>query len=161
MRDVFAIDPGPEESAYVLLGSDGRTIKAKSKVNNHQLLALLNADYDEDAVGATRAQVVIEWIQGYGLTVGQSVFETCRWVGRFEEACCGNVCMVGRKAVKSFLCNTTTAKDQHVRESLIDRFGPVGTKKNPGPLYGVTGDIWSALAVAVTWTGMEMNSKKD
>jgi hypothetical protein len=38
---------------------------------------------------------------------------------------------------------------------LLDRFGPgrevaVGTKRAPGPLYGIKGDEWSALAVALT-----------
>jgi hypothetical protein len=27
----------------------------------------------------------------------------------------------------------------------------MGRKAAPGPLYGITGDAWSALAVAVTW----------
>jgi hypothetical protein len=26
-----------------------------------------------------------------------------------------------------------------------------GTKKNPGLLYGVSGDVWAALALGVTW----------
>jgi len=34
---------------------------------------------------------------------------------------------------------------------LIDRFGKQGTKKHPGPLYGITKDIIAAFAVAVTW----------
>jgi hypothetical protein len=42
------------------------------------------------------------------------------------------------------------AKDQNIRQALIDRLGPPGTKKNPGPTYGVTSHMWSALAVAVT-----------
>jgi hypothetical protein len=41
------------------------------------------------------------------------------------------------------------AKDPNVRQALLDKIGPVGTKKNPGPLYGVSGHGWSALAVAV------------
>lgn len=27
----------------------------------------------------------------------------------------------------------------------------IGKKATPGPLYGVVGDEWAALAVAVTW----------
>ena len=27
----------------------------------------------------------------------------------------------------------------------------IGTKKNPGPLYGVTGDVWAAIAVGLAW----------
>ena len=37
---------------------------------------------------------------------------------------------------------------------LLDRFGgssAIGLKRSPGPLYGVSKDVWSALAVAVTY----------
>ena len=39
------------------------------------------------------------------------------------------------------------AKDSNIRQALIDRFGPVGTKKNPGWFYGVSKDVWAAIAV--------------
>jgi len=61
-----------------------------------------------------------------------------------------------RKTVAAHLCNTSRANDSNIRQALIDRFGPgrekaIGTKKNPGPLYGIKKDLWSALAVAVTY----------
>jgi hypothetical protein len=28
----------------------------------------------------------------------------------------------------------------------------VGRKANPGPLYGISRDVWSAIAIAVTYT---------
>jgi len=57
--------------------------------------------------------------------------------------------------VKLHLTQTRRAKDANIRQALIDRYGPgkalaVGLKATPGPLYGLTGDCWSALAVAVT-----------
>jgi hypothetical protein len=33
---------------------------------------------------------------------------------------------------------------------LIDKLGVVGTKKNPGPLFGMKSHAWAALGVAVT-----------
>jgi hypothetical protein len=45
-----------------------------------------------------------------------------------------------------------------IRESTAgqyDRFGgsaAVGRKAAPGPLYGISRDVWSALAIAVTYT---------
>jgi hypothetical protein len=36
-----------------------------------------------------------------------------------------------------------------VRQALIDRLGPQGTKKNPGPTYGMRSHLWAALAVGV------------
>ena len=58
--------------------------------------------------------------------------------------------MIPRKDVKRHLCGNTTTNDKYVRQALIDRFGEPGTKKNPGRLYGVSGHIWAALAVAIT-----------
>ena len=48
-------------------------------------------------------------------------------------------------------------RDANIRQALIDRYGPgkdraIGRKLSPGPLYGLSGDCWSALAVAVTTT---------
>jgi hypothetical protein len=40
------------------------------------------------------------------------------------------------------------AKDANIRQALIDKLGAVGTKKAPGPLYGISGHLWAALAVA-------------
>jgi hypothetical protein len=62
---------------------------------------------------------------------------------------------ISRKDVKQHLCGTVRATDADVRDALIHRFGPgkekaVGKKKTPGPLYGVKGHGWAALAVAVT-----------
>jgi len=139
---ILAIDPGPKESAYVRL-SDG-IILAHDYIPNDDILALLRWNprcYD---------LMVVEWIEGYGLTVGRETFDTCRWVGRFEQAA-GGAHLIGRKAIKSHLCNTTQAKDRDIRAALIDRFGEPGTRKASGPTFGITGDEWSALAVAVTW----------
>lgn len=99
--------------------------------------------------------LAIEMIASYGMAVGSEVFDTCIWIGRFIQAWNGPYTQVFRKDVKMHLCGQTKAKDANVRQALIDRFGPgkdkaIGTKKNPGPLYGISGDIWAALAVAVT-----------
>jgi hypothetical protein len=61
------------------------------------------------------------------------------------------VSRIPRLKVKLHLCHDSRAKDANIRAALIDRFGKPGTKKNPGALYGVTRDLWSALAVAITF----------
>jgi len=88
------------------------------------------------------------------MAVGAEVFQTCVEIGRFREAAGRhtgeeNIQLVFRKDVKIQLCQSMRAKDANIRQSLLDRFGPVGTKKVPGPLFGVKSHIWSALAVAV------------
>jgi hypothetical protein len=94
----------------------------------------------------------IEMVASYGMPVGREVFETVRWIGRFQQAWRDpeTVRFVYRKDVKLHLCGSARAKDANIRQALIDKLGPVGTKAVPGPLYGVKSHIWSALAVAVT-----------
>ena len=89
------------------------------------------------------------------MPVGREVFETVYWIGRFAQAAQPvEHTLVSRGAVKMHLCGSKRAKDSNIRQALIDRFGgsaAIGRKADPGPLYGISGDVWSALAVAVTW----------
>jgi hypothetical protein len=63
-----------------------------------------------------------------------------------------------RRDVKVLLCNSSKAKDSNVRQALLDLFPrsgggatpQIGTKSQPGPLYGVSTHAWPALGVAVT-----------
>ena len=93
-------------------------------------------------------------IDSYGMPVGKTVFETCEWIGRFIE-CANEHFMtyeyIYRKEEKINLCNSMKAKDSNIRQALIDRFGEVGIKKNPGWFYGFKADIWAAYAVGVTY----------
>jgi len=97
-------------------------------------------------------KLAIEMIASYGMAVGREVFETCVWIGRFIEAWHSpdDVRLIYRKDVKMYLCGTPRAKDANIRQALIDLLGPQGTKKQPGPTYGVKSHAWAALAVAVT-----------
>lgn len=143
---ILGIDPGPKESAYVQYDTDmGGNIMSHDYIPNEGLLKKIIPSLD-----LLYDTIVIEWIEGYGLTVGKETFETCYWVGRFTQAA-GHAERLGRKAIKSHLCNTTQARDRDIRMALIDKLGEPGTKKKPGPTYGIVGDEWAALAVAVTW----------
>ena len=103
--------------------------------------------------------LAIEMVASYGMAVGASVFETCVWAGRFIErwsavSAAGSVTQVYRREVKLHICGSAKAKDANVRQALIDRYGgkakAIGRKATPGPLYGMSGDCWSALGVAIT-----------
>jgi hypothetical protein len=139
---VIAIDPGPTESAFVRY--EHGKVMAMGKLPNDVLLVCL----------ACADVLVVEMIASYGMPVGAEVFQTCVWIGRFVEAWAPKPHqLIYRKDVKLHLCNSPRANDATVRQALIDRFGgkekAIGNKAKPGPLYGIKGDAWQALAVGV------------
>jgi hypothetical protein len=144
MSVIVAIDPGTTESAIVIF--DGQRVRYAAKMPNEDLRSTLpKMLIDSD-------RVVIEMIASYGMAVGKDVFETCVWIGRFMQSCPrpDDVQLVYRRDVKMHLCGSPRAKDGNIRQALIDLLGAPGTKKDPGPTYGIAGDMWAALAVAVT-----------
>lgn len=145
---ILAIDPGTTESGWCVF--DGARFIKSGIWPNAQLRAAIEAGKGLDACA-------IEMVAHYGMPVGHEVFETCVWIGRFMESWRDglrrvpeDVKLIYRKDVKLHLCGSPRAKDANIRQALIDKLGPVGTKKQPGPLYGIKGDVWSAVAVAVT-----------
>jgi len=139
---VVGVDPGTNQSAFAIF--DGRKVLQHGIWDNEHLL-------DGHPLWR-RQQVFCEMIASYGMAVGASVFETCVFIGRCVQLCKiqgGKVTLVFRKDVKLHLCNSMRAKDGNVRQALLDRLGPQGTKKAPGPTYGVKSHEWAALAVAV------------
>lgn len=150
---ILAIDPGNVESAYVIVENDLSRVIEKGKTLNPILLralAIWNYKY-----GCSIDYFAIEGIQSYGMAVGKSVFETCYFIGRLIESGERDLhiepTLIYRMEEKMCLCHSTKAKDSNIRQALIDRFGEVGTKKNPGYFYGFKKDIWQAFSVCVTF----------
>ncbi|OQB96743.1 MAG: hypothetical protein BWX86_00585 [Verrucomicrobia bacterium ADurb.Bin122] len=148
---IIAIDPGTERSAWVVL-DNGRLVTFAYSPNAEVAATLAEERRNPRFPGA---RLAIEMMASLGLPVGREVFETCVWIGRFIEAFGGDAMMIYRSTVKANLCHSNRANDSTIRAALIDRFGPgkaaaIGTRGKHGPLYGVTGDVWQALAVAVT-----------
>ena len=143
---ILAIDPGNQQSAYALLDAELRPVKFAKKPNDEVMEDCITILEENTAV------VVIEMIASYGMAVGKEVFETCVWIGRFIERLAPETYkLIYRREEKENLCGSMRAKDSNIRQSLIDRFGVVGTKKNPGWFYGVSKDVWAAIAVGVTY----------
>jgi len=145
MKIVLGIDPGPTQSGIVWLRDDG--VEDSAVLANDLVLG---------EIRETGADVIaIEMIASYGMPVGADVFETCVWIGKFVReaevhASHARLVRIPRKDVKLHLCGSSRAKDANIRQRLIDLIGPQGTKKQPGPTYGVKTHAWAALAVAVT-----------
>jgi hypothetical protein len=144
--NIMAIDPGPEVSGVVWLSPERKIIAAEIK-DNKEIVRTLRDAYTV----YPHHHLAIEMITSYGMPVGAEVFETCTWIGRFEEAY-NDACLTARyfrKDIKLHLCGTNRAKDGNVRQALIDLLGPPGVKKAPGPTYGIKSHTWAALALAV------------
>ena len=146
---ILAIDPGNIESAYCIIEKETYKPIEFGKIDNQQLLRQIGLFKNIDCI-------VIEKVASYGMAVGKEVFDTCEWYGRFIQKYCDTnnsqtIEYVFRKDVKVNLCNSLKAKDSNIRQALIDRFGVVGIKKNPGWFYGFKKDIWSAYAVGITY----------
>ncbi len=158
---VLAIDPGPEQSAWLWFDCESKLPVEFGIDDNRRVLFLISCwgcsnEWD--------ARLAIEMAACYGMVVGQSIFETVFWTGRFVEAWGGEAfTLVYRLDVKMCLCHDTRAKDTNIRQALIDRFPAtgggkvpqIGVKRQPGPLYGIKSHLWAALGVAVTFAEKE------
>lgn len=148
---ILAIDPGNIQSAYVIWAADNVSIAEKVSNKEVKQMIVANRLYIES--------VVIEGVAHFGMPVGKEVFETCYFIGQLQQLCesVGRpYCMVMRREVKLHFCNSVRAKDGNIRQALIDRFGDKGTKKNPGKTYGLSGDTWSAFALAVYYSDIKI-----
>ena len=168
---VLAIDPGNIHSGYALIDADTCKPIEVGKIDNELLRdALLDwcigdldamTDVDERPPGSVD-HIAIEMVASYGMAVGKEVFETCVWIGRFQQAwhIPDSAKLIYRRDVKLHLCGNAKAKDPNIRQALLDLIGPAGTKKQPGPTYGVKSHAWAALAVAVTVAGITPESRR-
>ena len=142
---ILSIDPGNEKSAYTLIDELLKPVDFGIMDNEELLGALAFKDFRAE-------HFAIEMIASYGMAVGKTVFDTVLWIGRFwQQADMPIKQLIYRKDVKMNLCHSMKAKDGNIRQALIDRFGEVGIKKNPGWFYGFKSDIWSAYAVGITY----------
>lgn len=148
---IFAIDPGNIESGYALIEMPCFKLLDFGKVTNEELLKFL------PTVASQSDALAIEMVASYGMAVGKSVFDTCVWIGRFIQAAEKEHTFVYRKEEKICLCGSLKAKDGNIRQALIDRYATSdfkngkGNKKNPDTFYGVSKDVWQAIAVGVTY----------
>lgn len=152
MGAILAIDPGNTESGYVVVEHDGEEIRRVldvGKLPNEEIRDVLHKTLYGNSV-----ELAIEMIAGMGMAVGQEVFDTCLWIGRFMECAerdGAEPVKIFRREEKLYLCGCLSAKDKNIRQALIDRYGVVGTKANQGFFYGFAKDMWAAMAVAVTY----------
>lgn len=162
MKTIFAIDPGNTESGYAVIEMPNFRLVNFGKVENGELLRLLENYNSKIPCFGDPDVFVIEKIASYGMAVGKDVFETCYWIGQFIHALKNkNTAFVYRKDEKITICGSMKAKDTNIRQELINRYAKhdfkngKGTKKKPDTFYGVSKDVWAAIAVGVTHYEMQ------
>lgn len=149
---ILGIDPGPKgKGSGIVQYSDGRVFNP----GQVEPIDILRGLY-----GKGPDVAVIEMVSSYGMAVGMSTFETLIEAGRIIEKLLtrGVACyLVPRIKIKMVMCGTAQAKDANVRASILARFAAsgggatpqIGTKKDPGPLYGCSKHQWPALCAAM------------
>lgn len=144
----YAIDrPGPRLLA--LPENSGCVVMVREQVPNEELIDLMAA-----IVPAGHLGVEVSTARGAPM-YGQHV-SNFRWQGRFLQRWID----LGRTAeevpvevARHHLTGKRAPKDPQIRAALLDAHGKttrdaMGTRVAPGPLYGVKGHAWDALAVA-------------
>ena len=160
MRKLLAIDPGTEQSAWVVVSLPSMRPVSRGLEKNEVVLERCRKLRIDNAV--------IEMVASYGMPVGREVFETCVWIGRFKQILMDrsiNTEFAYRKEEKQLICGSMRANDATIKRALIDRFAykvpnnGKGTKAKPGWFFGFKADIWQAYAVAVTAVEREKEKK--
>jgi len=155
---ILAIDPGSALSALVFFDTVGQCVVEKMKIGNEA--ALLYLEHNR----GTADHLAIEMAESFGAKVWGQVFTTVLWTGRLVQAWRKDFTLVTRREVKMQLCNSGRAKDAQIRNCLIERWGgkdvAIGNRKEPGPLFGITADMWQALAIGVTWSDARPHTKQ-
>jgi len=150
-RQVLALDPGPEQTGYVLADYDqrsGKILVAEAAVKpNAEILRVIGRC-------PANTLVLVEEMTVYGMmsyAALASILPTVRWEGKFELASdwAGLEClMVRRPDVRKAVAGSCRAKRPHVRACLIEQFSPGQNPRKKGtPLHGVTSHAWEALAL--------------
>ena len=146
---VLAVDPGPTTNGVVVY--DGARVLYASK---NDTIADVYALIEDNAHGAEF--VACERVQSYGIA-GASLLRTAEVYGgiqRTAEVAGLPFDGIYRRDVCNELHVKGKGRDQQVRQRMIEMHGgskaeAIGTKRAPGPLYGVTSHAWQALGLAV------------
>ena len=163
-KNFMSIDAGSVESAYMVFNA-GKIVKAVQvkhglgapftiagfgKVENSLIHQIIKELAQEGVIDT----VVFEFPYPRGMPTSYDEFLMVEWVGRLRrtaELAGLKVCKVWRHREKSCVCGNGRATDSNIRTALIDIYGAPGTKKSPGNTFGITADVWQALAVAHTF----------
>lgn len=145
---IWGLDPGPKQSALVGIGLS-REVRFHQVWDNDDMAWYVAHCIPSEAV------LAYEMVRTYGMAVGEPVFDTVFHLGRIVQAHGGPSLRLYNTDVRLYLCKNVRASQSNIRQAIIDLYGglkeiAIGTKKKPGPLYGIKSHEWSALGIALT-----------
>ncbi|MCK9578556.1 hypothetical protein M0R01_03675 [bacterium] len=159
---ILAIDPGSEKSAFIAWDTEKHEIIKGEYVwfEDTKILGIENNEYIIDCMLCEETNIVwgmdliaIEMISSYGFSVGKSVFQTIKWIGRFEEYIKHVVNIAIKKNVPVQFYTRPTIKgalgcrnDAEVRQAIRMEYGEA---RKGEKLERVRKDIWQAVALAI------------
>jgi hypothetical protein len=148
-RSVLAVDPGPRSHGVVLF--DGQRVIESRDMTTEELRCYIQWLATDDPPA-----IACEWIASYGMPVGKEVFETVLQIGMLRAIT--PMRLIPRADIKLHLCGSMRAKDANIRQALLDKLGPVGTKKNPKSLRLIHLRREKNLLRWVAWTQNHENN---
>ena len=153
---ILAVDPGTRTSGWVLYDAlpsgarmPGRVLRASKATGNDATIDLIR-ELRPDRVVCERVSA--------GRFSGADYLQTSEVVGAVRQECRreGIPCtlLYRRDVLRAIGVPSGAGADSRVRAQMIERHGgdratACGTKRAPGPLYGVASHAWQALGVAV------------
>ena len=150
----IGLDPGPEQSAVVGL-QDGKIFYRFLDTNNRVRMELPHLRQEEGRTILIVEKCVVFGGRGTFQSVLDTMFESGRMVQAWGRK--HDWDFITRAEVKKHLCPKMKATDATIRRALIERFG--GEEKLSTILRGIVNDMWSALAVAVTYSDQDTAEK--
>jgi hypothetical protein len=160
---ILAIDPGPVESAWVMM--ENLKIVQSGKEECETLRKGLDHDYWDHDVLAMEEIVGRKWS-------GREVTDTAFWSGRLCEASAASFTLINRSKIRWHIGQDKRTTDSKIITKLIERFTPdiyqqfVDKELTRNKMInaarekyfkGFTKDIWQAYALGVTWYDLNVN----
>jgi hypothetical protein len=163
-RIIYCLDPGSSISGFVKLDTvsmEKPILEAHDGIHNDVLLyRIMTNDVD------VSCPLIIEYIHSSnGQPVDDNTCRTIMMTGRFVQAWiqAGGSMPVAltRKQIGSHFTHSIKTSDKLIGAAIRNHYGePMSPKHPKGPLKGVTGHAWQALAVGLAYAqGLRSYSK--
>lgn len=157
VQRILGVDPGTYQSGWLLWDIPTESV-VQTGIDDNVLCQYTLFDPMTDPETQPPTIMALEDVGFQAKRVGQEVFTTCKWIGRFTERALSRhvpVLYMGRAGqINPVLIGVASGSVSDLWNALKHRYGDPGSKKHPGKLYGIRDHMRPALAVAVACMDM-------